>query len=247
VTVIEIAKRSMGRGVPPEIGAIMEERHRRAGVDLRFGVGVDRIEAEGKATRLSLSDGTRVVCDVVIAGIGVIPNTELAAQSGLTIANGISVDTHLGTDDPAIFAAGDCCSFPHPLYGDLRIRLEAWRNAHDTANVAAANMLGGDKVCDAVPWFWSDQYELGLQICGLPDAAVTEVVRRRADGCDVRFGLDAHGRLVCASGIAPGGGIAKDIRLAEMMIARRETPSVGALADPDYPLKKLLDAAKGST
>jgi 3-phenylpropionate/trans-cinnamate dioxygenase ferredoxin reductase subunit len=246
VIVIEIADRSLGRSVPPEISALIESRHRKAGVELRFGATVEQIEAVGEVRFLELTGGESIACDVVVAGIGVVPNTELAASAGLAIDNGIAVDGTLRTSDPDIFAAGDCCSFPHSLYGDRRIRLEAWRNAQEHGNTAAANMLGGSEICAAVPWFWTDQFELGLQIAGLPDAAVVDVTRKRADGGTVRFGLDAEGRLVCASGVALGNSIARDIRVAEMLIAERAHPSVEELADPDISLKSLLASVRSS-
>jgi 3-phenylpropionate/trans-cinnamate dioxygenase ferredoxin reductase component len=246
VTVVEIGERSMGRAVPPEIGALIEARHRQAGVTLRFGVTVEALEADSDTQVLRLSAGESIVCDVVVAGIGVLPNTDLAAAAGLTIDNGIAVDASLRTDDPDIFAGGDCCSFPHPLFDDRRVRLEAWRNAQEHGNIAAANMLGGNETCTAVPWFWTDHYELGLQIAGLPDAAVVEVTRQRADGATVRFGLDAEGRLVCASGVASGTSIARDIRLAEMLIAQRAHPTLEELADPAVSLKSLLAIVRSS-
>jgi 3-phenylpropionate/trans-cinnamate dioxygenase ferredoxin reductase component len=246
VTVVEIGQRSMGRAVPPEIGTLIEERHRRAGVTLRFGVTVEQIESDGDTHVLRLSDGTSIVCDVIVAGIGVVPNIELAAAAGLAIDNGIAVDESLRTDDPDIFAGGDCCSFPHLLFDDRRVRLEAWRSAQEHGNIAAANMLGGTETCTAVPWFWTDQFELGLQIAGLPDAAVVEVTRQRDDGAVLRFGLDAEGRLVSASGVAPGTSIARDIRLAEMLIAQRAHPAVDELADPAVSLKSLLAIVRSS-
>jgi 3-phenylpropionate/trans-cinnamate dioxygenase ferredoxin reductase subunit len=146
----------------------------------------------------------------------------------------------LTTSDPDVFAAGDCCSFPHSLYGGRRIRLEAWRNAQDQAAVAAHNMLGGDRVYDAVPWFWSDQYDLSLQVAGLPSEAAREVVRHRTDGVDIRYGVDAAGRLVSAAAVGPGNAVAKDVRLAEMGIERRIVADPVALSDPSVNFKLLL-------
>ena len=247
VVVLEFAHQLMSRVVPAMVANVVELRHREAGVDLRLGIGVESIESVGTRHRLQLTDGSSISCDVVVAGVGALPNTELAAACGLMVDNGIAVDSHLCTSDPAIFAGGDCCSFPHPLYGDRRIRLEAWRNAVEHAEVLAANVLGGERVCDTVPWFWSDQYELGLQIAGLHAAAVHDVVRRRPDGAEVRFGLNYDGRLVSASGVAEGTSIAKDIRLAEMLIAHRATPRVTELADPSFNLRSLLKDGRGES
>ncbi len=145
----------------------------------------------------------------------------------------------LMTSDPDIYAAGDCCSFPHPLFGGKRLRLEAWRNATDQANVATANMLGGTKSYMAVPWFWSDQYELSLQIAGLPSDGVETVRRQISEQAFVVFHRDANGRLVgCRH--RPGNTIARDVKLAEMLIAKSAAPSSAALADPSVALKSLL-------
>ena len=169
-----------------------------------------------------------------------MPETALAEKAGLDVDNGIKVDEHLATSDPHVFAAGDCCSFPHPLYGDRRIRLEAWRNAQDQAVVAAHNMLGDDRAYDAVPWFWSDQYDLSLQVAGLPATAATEVVRSRPDGVDIRYGIDEAGRLVSVAAIGPGNAVAKDVRLAEMAIGKRVVADPVALADPTVNFKQFL-------
>jgi 3-phenylpropionate/trans-cinnamate dioxygenase ferredoxin reductase subunit len=120
------------------------------------------------------------------------------------------------------------------------MRLEAWRNATDQANVATENMLGGTKPYLAVPWFWSDQYELSLQIAGVPGDGVATVRRQMAEDTFVIFHLDGAGRMVAASGIGPGNTISRDVKLAEMLIAKRATPSPGALADPAVQLKTLL-------
>ncbi|WP_413803711.1 NAD(P)/FAD-dependent oxidoreductase [Streptomyces iranensis] len=240
VTVVELAPRLMSRGTTPQIAAVVAARHERAGVDVRCGTGVARLERRDGATLLELTTGETLLCDTVVAGIGAVPETTLAQKAGLAVDNGVRVDTRLTTSDPDVFAAGDCCSWPHPLYGDRRIRLESWRNAQDQGGAAARNMLGADEPFATVPWFWSDQYDLTLHIAGLPDAATTEVVRRRHDGVEIRFGLGPDGRLLTASAIGTEGAAAQDIRLAELLIARRATPHSTTLADPTVSLKALL-------
>lgn len=240
VTVIELAPRLMGRAVPEAIAETLAERHRSAGVRLLCGVAVARVESAGEASRVVLGDGDTVEGDVVVAGVGAVPDTALAQAAGLEIENGVRVDAQLRTSDPDIFAAGDCCSFPHPLYDDRRIRLEAWRNAQDQGNTVARNLAGAEDAHRAVPWFWSDQHDLGLQIAGLTDAGTTDVVRSRPDGVELLFRLAGDGRLLAAAGVATGTAIAKDIRLAEMLIAGRAAPDTAALADPSVGLKKLL-------
>jgi 3-phenylpropionate/trans-cinnamate dioxygenase ferredoxin reductase component len=245
VTVLEFAHRLMSRVVPNRISEAVLARHLQAGVDIRFGIGVDRIEKHGDAFEVRLIDGSSMTVDVVMAGVGAVPNTELAAAAGLTIDNGIAVDARLRTSDSNIYAAGDCCSFPHALYGGVRVRIEAWRNALDHADIAARNLLGEDAVYERVPWFWSDQYELGLQIAGLYAQSVYEVVRTSPDGHDIGFALDHDGRVVAASGIAEGTTIGRDISLAEMLIAARATPRPALLGDPSVPLRDLLHASTG--
>jgi 3-phenylpropionate/trans-cinnamate dioxygenase ferredoxin reductase subunit len=240
VTVIEIAPRVLGRVVPAPLADVIAARHAEEGVTVRCGVGIERVEQLDARRRIVLTDGTAVDCDLVLAGIGAVPNVELAAEAGLVIDNGIAVDAQLRTSDPAIYAAGDCCSFPHGAFGGRRLRLEAWRNAQDQADHAVVNLLGADAPYDVIPWFWTDQYDLGLQIAGLPDAATSDVVRPRADGVALHFGLDDDGRLVSASGVAEGTRVAKDIRLAELLIGQRAHPDPRALADPSVNLKGLL-------
>jgi 3-phenylpropionate/trans-cinnamate dioxygenase ferredoxin reductase subunit len=240
VTLVEMAPRLLMRGVPADVAELIAKRHREAGVDLRLGAGIERIEAHGSEHVVVLNDGSRLVCDGVIAGVGAVPEITLAEDAGLEIENGIRVDSNLRTSDPDIFAAGDCCSFPHPLYHCRRIRLEAWRNAQDQGALAARNMLGAGIDYDAVPWFWSDQYDQTLQIVGLPDEGKASVNRDMGDGAQLYFHLDGEGRLVAASGIGPISKVAKNIRLAEMLIHRQVRPAVEALASPDVGLKSLL-------
>ncbi|MEQ8965854.1 MAG: FAD-dependent oxidoreductase [Azospirillaceae bacterium] len=240
VTVLEAAPRILGRIVPEEIAAIVAGRHAEAGVEIRCGVTIERIEGGEAGCRVVLADGPALEADTVIAGIGAVPNTELAEAAGLAIDNGVAVDGAMRSSDPAIFAAGDCASFPHPLYDGRRIRLEAWRGAQDAAETAARAMAGQAVEHEAVPWFWSDQVDMTMQIAGLPDAGAATVVREREDGVAIRFRVAGDGRVLAASAIGPGNAVAKDIRLAEMMIARRAAPARERLADPSVGLKKLL-------
>ena len=236
VTLVEAQPRILMRGVPEEIAKVVHARHVAAGVTMEVGTALKAVETDG----VLLADGRTVKADIVIAGIGAAPEVALAQAAGLAIDNGIACDAALRTSDPDIYAAGDCCSFPHGLFGGKRMRLEAWRNATDQANVATANMLGGSKPYLAVPWFWSDQYDLSLQIAGNPADGVATVRRQVAEQSFVIFHLDGEGRLVGASGIGTGNSIARDVKLAEMLIAKRASPAADALADPSIQLKALL-------
>lgn len=239
VTLIEMAPRILMRGAPRQIAERVMARHERAGVAFRLGVGIERIAREEGGDAVLLADGSRVDCDAIVAGIGAVPDTALAEASGLAVENGVRVDAHLRGSDPDVYAAGDCCSFPHPLYGGRRIRLEAWRNAQDQGRLAAANMLGGSETYATVPWFWSDQYDETLQVAGLSDEG-DETVERDLGAGRLFFHLATDGRLVAASGIGPNGVIARDVRLAEMMIGKRLHPDRDALARPGTSLKSLL-------
>ncbi len=242
VTIVEAAPRILMRGVPAALAALIAQRHERAGVRFHIGTGVARIVHSADAASVALADGTEIPCDAIVVGIGAVPETGLAERAGLAIENGIRVDDRLRSSDPDIFAAGDCCSAPHPLYGGRRIRLEAWRNAHDQGNLAARNMLGADLTYEAVPWFWSDQYELTLQIAGLADQATKHVRRDLGDGAELHFHLAEDGRLLAASGFGPLGKVAKEIRLAEMLIGKRAKPAPDQLAAPEVKLKLLLNS-----
>ncbi|UDF28516.1 UNVERIFIED_ORG: FAD-dependent oxidoreductase [Roseateles sp. XES5] len=242
VTLIEGLPRVLSRGIPAEIADIVARRHAAEGVEILCAAKVARIEERPGEVRLTLEDGRVVAASLLVVGIGAAPNTELAEAAGLAIENGIAVDGMLRTSDPDIFAAGDCTSYPLSLYGERRIRLESWRNAQEQGALAAANMLGGADIHAAVPWFWSDQYDMTLQIAGLADGAATTVRRDMGEGTFILFHLDAAGQLIAASGIGPGNAVARDIRLAEMLIAARIHPDPAELAAPETKLRKLLAA-----
>lgn len=240
VTLVEVAPRILMRGVPAEIAAMVEMCHRKAGVSFNIGVMIESIDRAGDQYRIRLADGTALSCELIVTGIGAVPETALAENCGLEIENGIKVNEHLATSDPDIYAAGDCCSFPHPLYGGRRIRLEAWRNAQDQGTLAAGNMLGASDRFAAVPWFWSDQYDQTLQVAGLIDGSETIVQRDLGDAGKLYFHLAQDGRLVSVSGMGSEGGLSRDFRLAEMLIEKQAKPDPNTLADPAIKLKELL-------
>ncbi|MEO6014968.1 MAG: FAD-dependent oxidoreductase [Devosia sp.] len=235
ITVVEALPRLLARGVPEALAATLEARHRAEGVKFHLGASVAGFGED----RVALSDGTALPADLIVIGIGSLPATELAMVAGLVIDNGIAVDNRLRTSHPNIFAAGDCCSFPLDLYRGRRVRLESWRNAQEQGKLAARNMLGADEVVSSVPWFWSDQYDLVLQIAGLQDEG-RSIVTRDIEAGRILFHLADDGRLVAASGLGTGNAVARDIRLAEMLIARRARPKPQDLASPRISLKALL-------
>ena len=239
VIVIEAGSRALMRAVPEIVAAHLVERHRQMGVDIRFAVQVDRTTGHDRVTGVKLSDGTSIACDCVIVGIGVKPRTELAEAAGIDVADGIAVDDTLRTNDPYVFAAGDVCSFPHRLFR-RRMRLECWKNAEDHARIVARNMLDRGETYSEVPWFWSDQYDMTIQIAGMPAFAVSTVVRETGTTSRVFFALDREGVLVGASGVGNASEIARDVRVAQALIARRACVEPEVLADRNAKLKSLL-------
>jgi 3-phenylpropionate/trans-cinnamate dioxygenase ferredoxin reductase component len=236
VTVIEAQPRILMRGVPQAIAAIVHDAHVTAGVMMLTGTGISHLTSHS----VHLSDGRVIAADAIIAGIGAAPETTLAKAAGLAIDNGIACNEFLQTSDPDIYAAGDCCSFPHRDFGGKRMRLEAWRNAQEQSATAALNMLGGSKAHTAIPWFWSDQYDLSLQIAGSAEFGPVTITRIPADRAIVQFHLADDGTIRGASGIGPGNSIGRDIKLAEMMIAKHLKPDPAQLSDPTVQLKALL-------
>lgn len=167
VDVLELAPRVMARAVTAEVSEYFQARHREAGIRIHLGVQATSIEAEGgKVTGVSLSDGRHLPADLVVVGVGVLPNIELAAEAGLPVAAGIIVDEYLSTADPNISAIGDCALFASPRFGGS-LRLESVQNATDHARCLAARLTGDRKPYDGHPWFWSDQGDDKLQIAGL--------------------------------------------------------------------------------
>lgn len=242
VTVIEAGPRVLSRGVPEPIGETLARVHHGAGVKFHVGVSVVSANAHGEEHHLTLSSGDTVAFDCLIAGVGAVPETALATAAGLAVDNGVLVDAMLATSEPDVFAAGDCCSFPHPVLGGQRMRLESWYNAMDQAAVAAANMLGQSIAYSAIPRFWSDQYELTVQVVGFPAVPSTLVHRPMGDAGDLYFQVASDGRLVASSSIGPTGKLARDIRLAQKLIEQAVRPEPRSLASRDVQLKSLLTA-----
>jgi 3-phenylpropionate/trans-cinnamate dioxygenase ferredoxin reductase subunit len=203
VTVVETAGRLIGRVVAPVISDFYAAAHRRRGVDIRLGVAVSRFaEADGAVTGAHLSDGAFIPADLVVVGIGAEPRTELAEQLGLACAGGIAVDAFARTSDPAIVAAGDCAVTPHPAAADgSLVRFESFGHAIDHAKVAAATLAGVPARYDAVPWFWSDQGPLKLQIAGLSSGFDQTLLR--GDPGQERFSVlyYAAGRLLAVHAV----------------------------------------------
>ena len=236
--VIELLPRLLSRMVPATIAGFLQARHGAAGVEILLGARLQAIALSGDGFVLTLEDRPAIEADAVLVGIGAVPRTGLAEAAGLSEDGGIVVDATLATADPDVFAAGDVCAFPHAMAAGL-MRLECWKNADAQGALAARNMLGAGEACVDVPWFWSDQYELTLQMAGVPERGASTVERDVGAGARLLFHLDRDGRLVGVSGVGPPA-LARYLRLAQIMIERGLTPDPAALADPGTKLKALL-------
>jgi 3-phenylpropionate/trans-cinnamate dioxygenase ferredoxin reductase subunit len=212
----------------------MALRHQGAGVGIVCNAQIASCTDSG----VVLNDGRIFEADLIIAASGVVPNTELAASAGLTTENGIRVDSRLMTDDPNIFAAGDCAAVK-TAEGTYR-RYETWQNAQAQGEVAGRNLAGGNALFDIPVWFWSDQYDLGLQ--GVGDTSGSPAaIRDLGKDAEMLFFFDDDGALVGAAGLGRGNAVAKDIKIAQRLIGVRL--DAAALSDPGHNLKKLLRAA----
>lgn len=231
VTLLEAGPRLAGRVLPAVISDALLALHREQGVDVRLNAALECIHADA----VQLMDGERLSCDLVVVGIGMQPNLELAVAAGLDTGQGIRVDAQLRTSAADIFAAGDVCEF---RLGGVYQRQETWRNAEAQGRHAALNMLGRELPFDALPGFWSDQYDWGLQTVGVITALT---VSRPLPGAGLLlFYLDADHRLQGACGWAPGNSVAKDIKLCERLISAATVLPVDSLADASLSLKHLL-------
>ncbi|MGB3483556.1 MAG: FAD-dependent oxidoreductase [Mycobacterium sp.] len=178
VTVVEMSDRLIGRAVAPAVSEFYAAAHRRRGVELRFGAQVVAVDGQqGRVIGVQLDDNSCLTADLVVVGIGVVPDTSLAEQLSLRCLAGVVVDSYARTSNPDIVAAGDCTVQPHPLGGAGQVRLESVQNAVSQAKTAAGALLGVLGRIDPVPWFWSDQFDLKLQIAGLSLGYDTAVVR----------------------------------------------------------------------
>jgi len=166
VSVLELENRVMGRVVSAEVSDFFQKKHQSEGVEFKFNTSITDIEDRGKQKRIICSDGSFLNTDVVIIGVGIKPNIELAKSSGLKCDNGILVDANGKTSDPHIFAVGDCSNHPNNIFKQ-RLRLESVQNAVEQAKSIAASIAGSHKPYQEVPWFWSDQYNIKLQIAGI--------------------------------------------------------------------------------
>ena len=234
VTLVEMADRILQRVAAPETSDYFRALHNSHGVEIREGVGLDRLLGKENVTAAALSDGTQLDVDFVIVGVGIAPDVALAEAAGLDIDNGIAVDALGRTSDPSIWAAGDCCSFP---YRGGRLRLESVPNAIDQAECVARNMLGAQEAYVPKPWFWSDQYDVKLQIAGL-NTGYDRIVTRAGDGQSASFWYYQGDTLLAVDAMNDPRGY----MIGKRLIEAGKSPDPAIIADPDADLKALLKA-----
>jgi 3-phenylpropionate/trans-cinnamate dioxygenase ferredoxin reductase component len=222
-----------------EVAQVFADLHRDHGVDLRFGVRVDRIsESDGRADGVRLADGSRVEADAIIVGVGITPNIQLAEAAGLEVGNGIVVDARLRSSDPDIYAAGDVANAYHPGLG-RHIRVEHWANALNQPQTAARTMLGQDVVYDRVPYFYTDQYDLGMEYADYVEPGGYDQVVFRGEVERREFIAFWLGRGRVLAGMNVNIWDVNDTIQAVVRSGRIVDPDM--LAHPDVPLERFLD------
>ncbi len=238
VTVLEAAPRLLARVAGPEISDFYLARHRAEGVDIRLGAGVVALEgAGGRVTGVRLEDGSLVPAELVVVGIGIVPAVApLLAAGAAGAAGGVLVDEYCRTTIADVLAIGDCAAHANPFSDGAVLRLESVQNAHDMAAVVARLLVGEPKPYHAVPWFWSNQYDLRLQTVGLSLGHDARVLRGRPE--DGRFSLVylRAGRVVALDCV----NMVRDYVQGKALVEKAVAPDLAALADPEVPLKSLL-------
>ena len=233
VTLVEMADRILQRVAAPETSNLFRSLHQSHGVDLREGVGLEQILGDPAVTGATLTDGTTLELDFIIAGVGVTPATSLAQAAGLAIDNGIKTDALGQTSDPHIWAAGDCASLP---YHGGRIRLESVQNAIDQAETVAENILGAARPYCPMPWFWSDQYDVKLQIAGL-NTGYDRVITRTGEKPGAISFWYYHTTTLLAVDAANDP---RAYMIGKRLIAAGISPAPATIADSQTDLKGLL-------
>ena len=235
VAVLESFDRLCARALTPDMSAYLLDVHRGRGVDVRLGATIEAVTGGDRVSGVRLAGGETLPATAVVIGIGILPNVELAEAAGLEVDNGVRVDASCRTSDPHIFAAGDVTNHPNDLLG-RNIRLESWENAQNQGIAAGRAMLGGDTPYREIPWFWSDQYDVNIQLVGLPEDFDETVIRgEREAGQFVEFYMKG-GRIDGAAAI----NNPRDIRFAKRLMQAGKIVDPAALADPAVKLQALL-------
>lgn len=233
VVLVEMTERILGRVAAKETADVVRDIHRSHGVDIREGVGLTRLLGAPAVSSAELTDGSTLDVDFVIVGTGIRPATDLAEAAGLSCDNGISVDAMGQTSAKGVWAAGDCASFP---YKGARLRLESVQNAIDQAEAVAANMLGAETPYHPYPWFWSDQFDMKLQIAGL-NTGYTQVVKRVSGAGQSHWYFDGNDFLAVDAINAP-----RDYMIGKRLLEMGKSIDTATAGDPQADLKALLKA-----
>jgi 3-phenylpropionate/trans-cinnamate dioxygenase ferredoxin reductase subunit len=242
VTVLDPLSVPLERVMGAEVGAIYRDIHTDHGTQMLMGTGVEAFEGHRAVERVRTSDGRELECDFVVVGVGVQPRVGLAAQAGIAVDNGILVDEHLQTSLPGVFAAGDVANAHHPFYGE-RIRIEHWANALNQGRAVARNMLGQPAAYERLPYFFSDQYEVGMEYTGFARARDRIVFRGDPTTRDfVAFWL-VEDRVVAGMNV----NVWDVIDPIKRLISERVAVDERRLADPDVPLAELAQVEGGTT
>ncbi len=234
VTVIEMADRVMSRVVSPEISDFYQIEHANHGVKLRLSTGITAFRGDNRVNAVETVDGELIAADFVIVGVGIVPNVELASKAGLSVENGIVVDDRCQSSDPDIYAVGDCTAHPNSIY-DKQLRLESVHNALEQAKTAVSNLCGEESHYAQVPWFWSDQYDLKLQIAGLSDGYDEVVIRGDPAARSFACLYLKNGRLIATDAV----NSPKEFVQSKALIAARTLVDRDELKDLNLQLKEL--------
>ncbi|MEH2474421.1 3-phenylpropionate/trans-cinnamate dioxygenase ferredoxin reductase subunit [Nitrobacteraceae bacterium AZCC 2161] len=244
VTIVESSDQALRRAVSRPIADYLVARHKKENVRFEFGASVEAIDGDAthRVRQVRLADGRMLSADIVLVAVGVAPSVELAETAGLATENGILVDSYLRTSDPRIFAIGDCANVAHGLYGGRRIRLESVQNANDQARCVAATLVGTDTAYDSVPWFWSDQWDVKLQIAGLSAIDHDHVVR--GDPRSGRFSVARieGGALTAIESV----NFVSEHMTARNLLKSRTAVDPEKLADAGFPLRQCGTAGDRS-
>lgn len=238
VVMLEGEPHPLARALPPILGQFYLDLHRSHGVDVRVDTGVRAIESDGGRVRALTTDGGAVEADLLVVAVGLVPNTELAEAAGLEVDDGILVDEYCRTSAPDVFAVGDVANHPHPLTGG-RGRIEHWQTAQHQALSAARNMLGGTESFREIPWVWSDQYDVRLEIAGRPSSSDAVHLRGDLAARDCTALLVRKGRLVAVVGI----NRTEDVAAGRKLIAAHATLDPDVLTDERVDLTTMAESA----
>jgi 3-phenylpropionate/trans-cinnamate dioxygenase ferredoxin reductase subunit len=240
VTVVEIADRVMARVVAPPLSRFYLKAHQDAGVSFRLETGVTEIRHAESGVHVVCTTGTPLPADLVVVGVGILPTTRLAEEAGLKCSNGIIVDEFCRSSDPAIYATGDCTNHPNSLLG-RRLRLESVHNATEQGKTAALSILGKPEAYAQIPWFWSDQYDLKLQMTGIAEHYTAMVIRGEPASRSFAAFYFIGEQLIAVHAV----NSPREFMLSKKLIAQGARLDPNAVADTGIPFKSLAESARG--